>query len=34
LFGEPIQPVSLRNGIILRHLTETFVTDTDLARLR
>jgi carbamoyl-phosphate synthase large subunit len=34
LFGEPIQAAPLRNGIILRHLTETFVTDSDLARLR
>ena len=34
LFGEPIHPVPLRNGVILRHLTETFVTDSDLARLR
>lgn len=34
LLEEPISAVTLRNGIILRHLTETFVTHTELARLR
>jgi len=34
LLGEPIQCPPLRNGIILRHLSETFVTESDVARLR
>ena len=34
IFGEAIRPGALRNGTILRHLTETFVTDAEIGRLR
>ena len=34
LFGELIRAQPLKNGIILRHLSETFVTHSDIARLR
>ena len=34
LFGEPITPGPLNNGVIVRHLSETFITDSDMARLQ